>query len=366
MASLTNRIFIASVIISLVVGVGMGYALSSGEISGLQSEVMSLESEVSTLTTDYNDLNATYDQLLNDYDSLISTSDELQRAYDDLEEAYDLLNSAGLVFDRLRISDLKVSGEYWYSSVVGNVTNMGNETMNKVYVVLFKYEPDGSLYSYSVTTIENLAVDETNDFSLSLTLEEGQKFRVLAVGSYGTSDIESGEVVNLLAEIEELEARIAELEQMVEYEVYVLKDEEYYYSIKSDLENANETVLVAMYSMVYDSDDPFDWANDLIKELVNAKERGVNVTVIIEYRTYFGYMDGNLEAYEYLSENGVTVHLDNEDDTDHMKLVIIGDRIAYVGSHNWSESSLYYNHETSVKIVSEDIVKVFKAYFETL
>jgi phosphatidylserine/phosphatidylglycerophosphate/cardiolipin synthase-like enzyme len=45
--------------------------------------------------------------------------------------------------------------------------------------------------------------------------------------------------------------------------------------------------------------------------------------------------------------------------------MIIDDKIVYVGSHNWSESALYYNHETSVKIVSEDIAKIFREYLET-
>jgi hypothetical protein len=382
-----NRILIASVLISLIVGIGGGYAVSLGRISELQYEAMSLESEVSTLTSDYDDLNVTYNELLGDYSdlnaaysnltieydklqsilfSLNENYTQLETAYEELEKAYELLNAAGLVFDGLRISDLKVVN-YWYFDVVGNVTNVSNQSMSKVYVVLFTYETDGSLDYYYVETIENLAVNETNTFSFWSVLDhEDQKFKVLAVGSYGLADIESDEVVRLLALLEEAKTRIAQLEQMVNYEVYVLTNNNYYYSIKSDLENANETILVAMYSMIYDPDDPFDWANDLITELVYAKERGVNVTVIIEYRTYWDHMDRNLEAYDYLLAQNVSVRLDYEADTDHMKLVIIDDNIVYIGSHNWSESGLYYNHETSVKIVSEDIAEVFKAYFETI
>jgi len=63
-------------------------------------------------------------------------------------------------------------------------------------------------------------------------------------------------------------------------------------------------------------------------------------------------MNGNPEVYNYLSQNGVNVQLDEKNDTDHMKLVIIDGYIIYIGSHNWSESSLYYNHETSVKMIS--------------
>jgi phosphatidylserine/phosphatidylglycerophosphate/cardiolipin synthase-like enzyme len=158
----------------------------------------------------------------------------------------------------------------------------------------------------------------------------------------------------------------AQLEQQVQYEIDALNDQDYYYAIKNDLQKANETIQVAMYSMVYDPPDSFDWANDLIRELVNAQQRGVSVSVIIENRTYFGSMSNNLEAYDYLSINGIDVRADEENDTDHMKLVIIDGKIVYVGSHNWSESALYYNHETSVKILSDGIAETFIDYFTTI
>jgi len=150
--------------------------------------------------------------------------------------------------------------------------------------------------------------------------------------------------------------------------IQVLVDQNYYHSLLNDLQNAESSIYVAMYVMKYDADDSFDWANDLIRELVNAKNRGVNVSVIIEYRvySYYGakYMDENLPAYNYLLSNGVNVKLENETETDHLKLVIIDDEIVYVGSHNWSESALYYNHETSVKIVSEEIAQTFLEYLK--
>lgn len=44
-----NRTSIAVTLISLIVGVGVGYAFSYGEILGLQSEIRRLESEISTI-----------------------------------------------------------------------------------------------------------------------------------------------------------------------------------------------------------------------------------------------------------------------------------------------------------------------------
>ena len=171
--------------------------------------------------------------------------------------------------------------------------------------------------------------------------------------------------VELQSRVQELENQLALMTE-VGHEVSVLRDTEYYSSVKDAIANADDTVFVAMYSMIYDPDDSFDWANELIRELVDAKTRGVDVRVFIEYRTYFDTMTRNSEAYSYLSTNGVAVKLDNEDDTDHMKFIVVDGMVVFVGSHNWSESSLYYNHEASVRIVSEEIAELFEDYFEEI
>ncbi len=258
-------------------------------------------------------------RLQSEISTMTTEFSDLNVVYEQLEDDYSSLNSTH--------NELKANCTLLQSEVLTLTTNYDN--LNATYSTL--------LGNYR-------------------QLEEAYE---LLNGSYTSLNSSYSE---LQMHYEEATERIAELEQMVD----VLLDREYYQSVKDDMENASETILVAMYSMIYDPGDLDDWANDLIRELVNASDRGVNVTVIIENRTYFGYMNDNLEAYQYLSENNVTVQLDNEDDTDHMKLVIIDDNIVYVGSHNWSESGLYYNHETSVKIVSEDIAEIFTAYFETI
>jgi len=309
MVSLMNREWIPFVVLFLTAGVVVGYASSYGEISRL-------ESEISTLTTEFNNLNVAHEQLEDDYSSLDSIHNELKANCTLLQSEVLTLTTN---YDNLNAT---------YSTLLGNYSSL-NSTHHELQEDYMQLEDAYELLNGSYTSLNS------NYSELQMDYEEAIE-------------------------------RIADLEQIVEYEVYDLLDEEYYQSVKDDMGNASETILVAMYSMIYDPVDLDDWANDLIRELVNAKDRGVNVTVIIENRTYFGYMNENLEAYQYLSENNVTVQLDNEDDTDHMKLVIIDDNIVYVGSHNWSESGLYYNHETSVKIVSEDIADVFIAYFETI
>lgn len=156
------------------------------------------------------------------------------------------------------------------------------------------------------------------------------------------------------------------LEQLAQYEIDVLTDQTYYTAVIDDMQQANDTIYVAMYSMKYDSGDSEDWANDLITELVSAHNRGINVHVLIENQTFFDTMSDNEAAYQYLLANGVDVQMDNDSDTDHMKLAIIDGYLVYVGSHNWSESALYHNNETSVKITSTDIAELFITYFSTI
>jgi len=162
----------------------------------------------------------------------------------------------------------------------------------------------------------------------------------------------------------DLEADYSELQQQYEEivqkdhekcpDIVLLTNQEYYHFLKADLVNAEDSIIISMYSMKYDPGDSFDWANDLIEELVTAQNRGVNVTVYLEYQTYFGLQDENIDTYDFLSANGVDVRLDYEDDTDHQKTVVIDGNIFYIGSHNWSESGLYYNNEVSVKITFEN------------
>jgi len=50
----------------------------------------------------------------------------------------------------------------------------------------------------------------------------------------------------------------------------------------------------------------------------------------------------------------------------HAKVVVIDGRCVVIGSHNWTESALRYNHEVSVLICSSDLAKEVKEYIESL
>ncbi len=148
--------------------------------------------------------------------------------------------------------------------------------------------------------------------------------------------------------------------------ITILFDRQYYYYLIKDIENAKHDILIMMFLMKYDTYNKYSWIDNLVRELVRAHERGVKVLVLLEYRTHFTYLKINLITYRFLKEHGINVKLDYDPSTLHDKIVIIDDKIVYVGSHNWTESALKYNHEITVRIVSPIIAKEVENYFYKL
>jgi len=141
----------------------------------------------------------------------------------------------------------------------------------------------------------------------------------------------------------------------------LLIDGEYYMRLINDLKSAKKSIYVTMFLMKYDPADSYDHANDLIRALVEARRRGVSVHVVLE-----NSIDDNRAAYNYLRSNGVDVVFDSPSTTLHTKMVIIDGRIVYIGSHNWSEAALDWNHEVSVRIESREMADVLLNYFNEI
>lgn len=143
----------------------------------------------------------------------------------------------------------------------------------------------------------------------------------------------------------------------------VLEDTAYYYTALDLIEKSNSSIYVVMYVMKYDANDTADPANDLIRALAKAEARNVSVNVILEDEISI-----NKEAYSFLAENNVNVTFDPYYVRTHMKAVVIDNAYAIVGSHNWTESALWYNHEVSILIkdetIAQQIIETFNSIYE--
>ncbi len=147
--------------------------------------------------------------------------------------------------------------------------------------------------------------------------------------------------------------------------VRVLPDRDYFYEVKQLIEDANESVHVAVFAVKYDTSEGVysDPVDNLLRELVRAKKRGVDVRVVVDDVTYREFYD----TIKYLKENGVPVRLDpSPDRTMHVKIVIVDGKIAVVGSHNWTEAALRWNYEYSLEVTGYRVADKVERYFENL
>ena len=168
----------------------------------------------------------------------------------------------------------------------------------------------------------------------------------------------------LLAEYEDLNKSYHNL--MSEFNltrIIILEDHAYLSIVKSLILKANKSIYVAIYVIKYDVKEPNDPVNQLLNALVDARKRGLDVKVLVDDPTLRSYPD----TISYLKNNSVEIKLDEKKGvTSHMKIVIIDDTYLVVGSHNWTESALSYNHEYSVLIVSRYHAEAAEKYFLNL
>jgi len=230
------------------------------------------------------------------------------------------------------------------------------------------YAPKLGAASRKAVALEN-SVSELNSTVSALTVKlahlEKEKLALeerLAAAEENSSRL-AWELKKALAALAAANARLRLLEDSV-VSVKPLPDRDYYPEVKRLISSANSSVHVAVFAVKYDPfqgyEDPVD---QLLHGLVEAKERGVDVRVLVDDVTYREYYD----TIRYLKEHGVRVRLDSSSErTMHAKIVVIDGKVAVVGSHNWTESALRWNNEYSVELVGAKAASAVERYFEEL
>jgi phosphatidylserine/phosphatidylglycerophosphate/cardiolipin synthase-like enzyme len=117
------------------------------------------------------------------------------------------------------------------------------------------------------------------------------------------------------------------------------------------INRANRSVYVAVYSFTRDS---------LAAALISAKERGVEVRVVIERER--AYEQGS--EYPRLKSAGVDVRLDGNPNSMHHKFMVIDGYVVVTGSYNWSSAAEDRNDENIVVILDRDVAQRFVQEFE--
>ncbi|KAF0220906.1 MAG: phospholipase [Geobacteraceae bacterium] len=147
----------------------------------------------------------------------------------------------------------------------------------------------------------------------------------------------------------------------------LLRNREYAEALLEGIRNARKSVILSFYLFKV-TGSRGNLPRKIAEELLNARKRGVDVTVILEKQS--GDKDPlneeNRQTAAFLNRGGVKVFFDSPHVTTHTKTAIIDSRYVYLGSHNLTQSALRHNNELSVLIDSPEMAAEAKAYLDRL
>jgi phosphatidylserine/phosphatidylglycerophosphate/cardiolipin synthase-like enzyme len=146
-----------------------------------------------------------------------------------------------------------------------------------------------------------------------------------------------------------------------------VNNRDYVHAVHQLLKSAHTNIRVMVYQTWYYEDYPDSDSNLFLKELIEAKKRGVEVWVFMETSNWDKALDEKNKDYaKRLEEGGVTVFFDVENITSHEKVLIVDDYATLVSSNNWSHFSLWLNNEVAAIVWSQPVARAFCEYFNEL
>lgn len=141
-----------------------------------------------------------------------------------------------------------------------------------------------------------------------------------------------------------------------------INDTKFYYTpykdlleqIVNDIKTAKKKVFVEVYTLT---------ETRIIEALKNAKDRGIDVRVILEKNPYKA-LTLNKKAFEYLQENDVNIIWSNPEtySLNHTKLLII-DKSVYLSTWNFTHSTFLYNRDLFLYMKDEKVVSDLENIF---
>ena len=147
-------------------------------------------------------------------------------------------------------------------------------------------------------------------------------------------------------------------------DVQLVTDAQYFQVAKKMIQEAKSSIQVMMFEMAYYDQYPDTPSNLLIKELVEAKKRGVKVEVMLEVKEEEDKTTiRNRQTGKILSNGGVEVIYDPLFKTTHTKLMVVDGLLTLLGSTNWTYHGLTSNNEASALIRSKEVAKELTDYF---
>jgi phosphatidylserine/phosphatidylglycerophosphate/cardiolipin synthase-like enzyme len=150
--------------------------------------------------------------------------------------------------------------------------------------------------------------------------------------------------------------------------ITLLKNREYPDALLRCVREARKNILLAYYLFKTTPSSFRNQPGRIFEELVNARRRGVAVTVILEASDDPDdpLNSANRQTGAFLAAKGIRVLFDSPRTKTHLKVALIDGRYVFLGSHNLTQSALKYNNEVSVLVDSPEVAAEMKTYLHSL
>ena len=148
----------------------------------------------------------------------------------------------------------------------------------------------------------------------------------------------------------------------------VIFGSQYPYVMEELIASAEKSISVMLFYISFNPQNEKSPVNKLVNLLIEAKNRGVEVSVILDKdKEEDAYNSSiiNMPTYEILKKNGIKVYFDAEEKVTHSKIVVFDKSIVVLGSHNWTAASFSYYDETSIKINSAEVGEYYSDYIDS-
>lgn len=144
-----------------------------------------------------------------------------------------------------------------------------------------------------------------------------------------------------------------------------INNREYIAAIRNLVQHAQSSIAIMLYQTRYYEEYPDTQTNHLLRDLIEAKLRGVDVKILVDTGTWnpSNKNEYNLDYIDRLTTAGIEVWEDSPEDVSHEKVICIDDDLTVVSSHNWTYYSIAKNNEVAVLIESRPVNEFFRHYF---
>lgn len=122
------------------------------------------------------------------------------------------------------------------------------------------------------------------------------------------------------------------------------------------IKNAKSTIDILIYDWRWYQNEPGTRIQKFNNAIVSAVERGVAVRCLVNHNA----------LTNLLQSQKITAKQVNSSKTMHAKMIIIDEKVLFVGSHNLTKNAFELNHEISVQIDDENEIARCKTFFNNL